>query len=127
MVGDQRDALEVLRFELYLLQQGSYRAGTNRHGAPLSYFQDSPTCLDFAERDSRHSCRQCLLSEFIPGHFRNETAACRKIPLDTQGNTIASLDGRYNRAAVEQAISGWLRETVAKLERERQQESVMHP
>ncbi len=127
MSADQRDTLEVLRFELYLLQQGAYREDGTRSGAPLSYFRDSPTCLNFAEADSRRSCRPCLLTQFIPGNYQNETAACRKIPLDANGNTIASLDRRYNRAAVERAVIGWLQETVAKLERERQQELVTHP
>ncbi len=122
MSADRRDPLEVLRFELYLLQQGAYRGTMTRNGVPLSYFQDSPTCLNFAETDSRRSCRTCLLTQFIPGNYQNETAACRKIPLDASGTTIASLDRGYNRVAVEQAVFGWLRETVAKLERERQQE-----
>ena len=126
MPADQRDTLEVLRFELYILQQGAYREAVSRSGALRSYFQDSPTCLNFAESDSRRSCRACLLTQFIPGNFQNETAACRKIPLDANGNTIASLDRRYNRAAVERAVVGWLQETVAKLERERQQEALAH-
>lgn len=124
MSAGQRDPLEVLRFELYLLQQGAYRETVTRSGAPLSYFQDSPTCLNFAESGSRRSCRACLLTQFIPGNYQNETAACRKIPLDANGNTIAALDRRYNRAVVERAVVGWLQETVAKLERERQQEAM---
>lgn len=126
MAGDQRDPLEVLRFELDLFQQGAYRAATS--GArPPSYFRDSPTCLDFPEVDSRHSCRKCLLTQFIPGNDQNETSACRKIPLDQHGNTIASLERGYNRETVEQAVFGWLRETVAKLEREHRQGMVAVP
>ena len=126
MAVDQRDMLEVLRFELYLLEQGAYR-GSTMGGAPLSYFKDSPTCIDFAETGGRHSCRKCLLSEFIPGQYQNETVACRRIPLDDAGNTIGSLEQRYNRFDVEQAIFGWLRKTVARLERERRQDLVACP
>ncbi len=117
MAADQRDRLEVLRFELYLLEQGAYRSATTGRGKPLSYFHDSPTCLNFAETGNRRPCCQCLLAEFIPGEFQNETAACQTIPLDEHGNTIASLERGYNRAAVEHAVSGWLRKTVAGLER----------
>ena len=126
MAGDQRDPLEVLRFELYLLQQGAYRAATAA-GKPLSYFQDSPTCLDFGETDNRSSCRNCLLIQFIPGTDQNETAACRKMPLDSHGNTIGSLERRYNRDVVEHAVFGWLQHTVARLEREQHREMVALP
>jgi hypothetical protein len=68
-----------------------------------------------------------LLSEFIPGNYQNETAACRKIPLDKVGNTIASLERGYNRDAVEQAVFGWVRETVAKLESEQHREMAALP
>lgn len=127
MAGDQRDRLEVLRFELYLVQQGAYRDACARRGSVLSYFKDSPTCLNFGETGKRRPCHNCLLTEFIPGNYQNETQACHAIPLDEQGNTIASLNRRYNRLAVEQALFGWLRRTVASLERERQQELVMCP
>src|SRR5690349_7760735 len=109
MAADQRDALEVLRFELYLIEHGAYHVSIPRRGTPLAFFRDSPTCLDFGEDDSRRSCRKCLLSEFIPGTYQDETTACRRIPLDTTGNTIHSLDGRYNRNTVEGAVFHWLR------------------
>jgi hypothetical protein len=127
MAVDQRDRLEVLSFELYLLQQGGYRATHNVRRTALSLFRDSPTCLNFGETRARRPCRECLLAEFIPGKYQNETAACHRIPLDAQGNTIASLGRGYNRLVVEQAVYGWLRETVTKLERERRQELVACP
>lgn len=126
MSGDQRDPLEVLRFELYLFQQGAYRGATGR-GVPLSYFQDSPTCLNFGETDSRRSCRRCLLTQFVSGQYQNETAACRTIPLDQHGSTIASLERQYNRDTVEQAVLVWLQKTVARLEREHRREMVALP
>ena len=126
MAGDQRDTLEVLRFELDLLQRGGYR--TSRvAAAPLSFFRDSPTCLDFAGAAKPRACRNCLLTEFIPGQDRNKTQACHDIPLDEHGNTIASLQRGYNHVAVEQAVVGWLRQTVARLERERRLELVACP
>lgn len=123
MASDPRDALEVLRFELYLLEQGAYRAA-GAGGRPLSIFRDSPTCLDFLE-SRRRSCRQCLLSDFIPVQFQNETIACHRIALDETGNTIGSLEREYNRVAVERAVFGWLRGIVARLERERRLESAV--
>ncbi len=127
MAADQRDMLEVLRFELYLLEQGAYRGVTSRSRAPLSYFQDSPTCINFGETANRRSCRECLLSEFIPGRFQNETTACERMPLDDAGTTVRSLQRGYNRVAVEQAVLGWLRDTVARIERERRRELVACP
>jgi len=124
MAADQRDVLEVLRFELYLIEQGAYRGAKSHRGTPLAFFKDSPTCLDFGENDSRHSCRRCLLSDFIPGTHQNETSACHRIALDGKGNSIRSLGEGYNRIAVERAVFGWLRDTVARLERERRQEMV---
>lgn len=127
MARDHRDMIEVLRFELYVLQQGGYRTGNAGGWAPMSYFRDSPTCLNFGETALRRPCRDCLLAEFIPGNYQNETPACHTISLDEHGNTIASLGRGYNRLAVEEAVFGWLRETVARLERERRQEQVACP
>lgn len=101
MARDCRDLLEVLRFELYILQPGACRNANVGSRAPLSF------------------------AEFIPGNHQNETPACHTIPLGEQGNTIAASLGRgYNRLAVAGAVFGWLRETVARLERERRQELV---
>lgn len=126
MPRDHRDILEVLRFELYLLEQGGYRAG-DTGSRPLTFFRDSPTCLNFGESERLRPCRDCLLSRFIPGQAQNETPACHAIPLDAQGNTIASLCRSYNRPAVEAAVFGWLRETVASLEHEHSRELVPCP
>jgi hypothetical protein len=126
MARDHRDVLEVLRFELYLLQQGDYRAGSTSGRAQRSYFSDSPTCLNFGGNAGGRPCAECLLADFVPGNYQNETWACHTIPLDGHGNTIASLGRGYNRVAVEKAVLGWLRETVGRLERERQQDQVRY-
>jgi hypothetical protein len=93
----------------------------------MSCFRDSPACLNFEETALRQPCRDRLLAEFIPGNYQNETAAGHKISLDEQGNAIASLGRGYNRLAVEEAVFSWLRETVARLEREHRQEQVACP
>jgi hypothetical protein len=118
MARDMRDPLEVLRFELAFLQSGGYRSEGNRP----HFFYDSVTCWNFGNPGLRKPCRNCLLADFIPELSHNERLACRSIPLDDDGNTIASLERRYNRAEVERAVSSWVGQTVARLERKCPQE-----
>ena len=46
----------------------------------------------------------------IPGQFPNETPGHRR---SAKAPSIASRHRRYNRPEVEQAVFGWLRQTVA--------------
>ncbi len=121
MAADDRDILEVLKFELNFLEQGGYGRSVRTPWKPTSIFQDSLTCLNFGEPQRPHPCEECMLIDFVPEKCRNENVPCHYIPLDAAGNDVASLDQGYNQQAVEEAVIGWLRRTIARIERERAQ------
>lgn len=118
---DERDILEVLKFELNFLEQGGYGRSVRTPWKPTSMFQDSLTCLNFGEPDRPHPCEECMLMDFVPEQFRNEIVPCHHIPLTASGDSVAELDQGYNQASVEEAVIAWLRRTIARIERERAQ------
>ncbi|MGC2323502.1 MAG: hypothetical protein WA463_12815, partial [Terriglobales bacterium] len=66
MAKDDRDILEVLKFELAFLEQGGYGRSVRTPWKPTSIFQDSITCLNFGEPERVHPCSECLLIDFVP-------------------------------------------------------------
>ncbi len=124
MAKDQRDILEVLRFELNFLEQGGYGRSVHTPWQPTSIFQDSITCLNFAEPDRPHPCSECMLMDFVPDQARNENVPCHHIPLTADGGSVARLEPGYNQAKLEEAVIAWLRATIARLEQERARQAV---
>ncbi len=120
MAGDERDVLEVLKFELSFLEQGGYGRSVHAPQIPTSVFQDSITCLNFGEPQRPHPCSDCMLIDFVPESSRNEKVPCHHIPLTPSGLTIADLESGYNQPRLEEAVIAWLRALIARIERERQ-------
>jgi hypothetical protein len=119
MAGDDRDILEVLKFELNFLEQGGYGRSVHAPQKPTSMFQDSITCLNFGEPQRPHPCSECLLIDFVPVSSRNENIPCHHIPLSPGGETVATLEADYNQAKLEGAAIAWLRAVISRLENER--------
>ncbi|MFB3915949.1 MAG: hypothetical protein ACE14M_04430 [Terriglobales bacterium] len=119
MPTDDRDILEVLRFELNFLEQGGYGRSVRTPWKPTSIFQDSLTCLNFNDPSRLHPCDECLLYDFVPAQYRNENVPCHHIPLNESGQTVETLDRGYNEQAVQEQVIEWLRKTIARIERER--------
>lgn len=119
MASDERDVLEVLKFELNFLLQGGYGRSVHTPWKPTSIFQDSLSCLNFGEAEKVHPCNECLLIDFVPQQFRNETVPCHHIPLNPSGQTVDGAEQRYNREQLEEALVAWLRATIERIEKER--------
>jgi hypothetical protein len=118
---DQRDVLEVLKFELNFLEQGGYGRSVHAPQAPTSIFQDSLTCLNFGEHNRPHPCSECMLIDFVPDAYRNENVPCHHIPLTPAGETVASMESRDNQVKLEEAAIAWLRALIARIESDRQE------
>ena len=118
MPEDDRDLLEVLKFELSFLEHGGYGRSVRTPWKPTSIFEDSLTCLNFDDPGHTHPCDQCLLYAFVPENSRNETVPCHHIPLNHKGDSLASLDKGYNQLELEENLKNWLRNTIQRLERE---------
>jgi len=119
MSHDDRDALEVLRAELDFIEKGGYGRSVKTPWQPTSIFQDSPSCLNFAQSERLHPCEQCLLIDFVPAEARQEDVPCHHIPLTVKGETLDELEWNENQANLEDAMKNWLRGAITKLERAR--------
>ncbi len=84
-MADERDILEVLKFELNFLEQGGYGRSVHAPQNSTSVFQDSITCLNFGEPERVHPCSECMLMDFVPDSHRNENVPCHHIPLTAKG------------------------------------------
>jgi hypothetical protein len=119
MPHDDRDLLEVLRFELNFLEQGGYGRSVRTPWKPTHIFQDSLSCLNFNDPSRPHPCDECLLYDLVPPEKRAEAVPCHHIPINPAGQTVATLDVGYNHQEVEEELVAWLRTTIARLERDR--------
>jgi hypothetical protein len=122
-VADERDVLEVLKFELNFLEQGGYGRSVHTPQKPTSMFQDSITCLNFGEPQRVHPCSECMLIDFVPESLRGEEVPCHHIPLSPEGETVATLEARDNQQLAEERMIHWLRAVIARIEKERKSQT----
>ena len=115
---DDRDLLEMLKFELHFLEHGGYGQSPRAARRASLIFEDSLTCMNFNSRD-RTPCSACLLMKFVPPSRASEQIPCRHIPLNSDGETLASLYESGTQLEIEDALGNWLRPTIHRLERER--------
>jgi len=119
MAQDGRDILEVLKFELSFLLDGGYGRSPRSPWRAPAVFEDSPICPNFCDPAHTHPCESCLLAQFVPAHLRAENIPCRLIPLTKDGRTVDDLYRTANQAEMEEALAGWLRSQIERIERER--------
>ena len=118
MPKDDRDLLEVLKFELEFLEQGGYGRLPRESWRPRFIFEDSPTCMNFNSKD-REPCEKCLLMQFVPENARTEQVPCTHIPLSSSGETLEVLYRTGTQREIEEALGAWLRATIQRLETEK--------
>jgi hypothetical protein len=105
--------LDALKKELEFLENGGYRMAIGWR--PPLVFEDSPICPKppYAEcPDSR-----CVLIDFVPDAYRQESIPCRHIPLNDDGETLQTLYTTANLEEIEDRLRQWLRDEIARLER----------
>ena len=119
MAQDQRDVLEILKFELKFIEDGGYGRSPRTPWRPPYIFEDSLTCLNFNEAARPHPCGECLLMQFVPKERQEEIVPCRFIPLTTGGETVNSFYGYGTQKKLEEALAAWLRKQIARIEAER--------
>jgi len=119
MEKDERDLLEVLKFELDFLDKGGYDPSPREPRKRGFIFEDSPTCMNFDSKDNPGPCSDCVLMALVPPDQRGQTIPCRHIPLDASGDTLDSLYRQAEPHQLEDIYGKWLRATIAKLEEDR--------
>ena len=119
MAQDDRDILDVLRFELSFLQDGGYGRSPRMPWRAPAIFEDSPICPNFCDPAHTHPCESCLLEQFVPQGQRSESIPCRFIQLNKDGQTVEDLYRTANQVEMEDALANWLRAQIERIERER--------
>lgn len=119
MTQDDRDILEVLKFELSFLEDGGYGRSPQSPWRAPAVFEDSPICPNFCDPTRPHPCESCLLEEFVPESHRAESVPCRFIQLTKDGQTVDDFYRTGSQVEMEDALARWLRAQIAKIESER--------
>ncbi len=119
MQKDERDLLEVLKFELQFLEDGGYGRSPRTPWRPQYIFEDSPTCMNYDSKENPGPCSDCVLMQLVPPERRSEKIPCRHIPFNTSGETLDSLYRYSNQQETEETVGSWLRATIQRLEEER--------
>src|SRR5712692_3065304 len=120
MPKDDRDLLEVLKFELEFLAKGGYGRSPRTPWRPQFIFEDSPTCMNYDCKENPSPCSNCVLMQLVPPERRSEKIPCRHIPFGASGETLDSLYRYGDQHEIEETAGTWLRETIKRLEDERQ-------
>lgn len=119
MTKDDRDILDVLRFELDFLEHGGYTRSLRAPWQETSIFQDSLSCINFGDPERSRPCDECLLIDFVPLSMRSTNVPCHHIPLTESGETIEVMEQGKMRSDVEEAVKEWLRKTISDIENRR--------
>lgn len=123
MSKDKRDILEILKFELAFIEQGGYGRSVRTPWQATSMFQDSLTCINFNDPERPHPCNECLLNDFVPGESQTQDVPCHHIALGPRGETVDTMEGKREQGDIEEAVKGWLRATIDRVEQQRAKEA----
>lgn len=127
MPKDDRDILDVLKDELSFIEKGGYGRSVRTPWQPKSTFQDSLTCINYADPNHAHPCNECHLIEFVDPEHQHEEVPCHFIPLNEAGETIEALELDDNPAALERKLKDWLRARIREIEEERSKPATVSP
>jgi hypothetical protein len=119
MNRDERDVLEVLKFELEFLEKGGYGRSPRQPWRCQLIFEDSPTCMNYDSKHNPGPCSDCVLMQFVPPEFRGNKTPCRHIPMNAEGETLDSLYRYADQNEIDDTYGKWLRTTIERIEGER--------
>ena len=120
MQKDERDLLDVLKFELSFLEKGGYGRSPREAWRPVYIFEDSPTCMNYDCKNDPAQCSDCVLMQLVPPELRAGKTPCRQIQLNPSGETLDSLYRYGDDHEIEETLKNWLRTTIAQLEVQRE-------
>lgn len=124
MVKDDRDILELLKEELAFIEQGGYGRSVRTPWLPKSAFQDSLTCINYADPNHAHPCNECHLTDFVSDDHRSEQIPCHYIALNEDGETIEDLEAQDNQSQLEATLKQWMRTKIEEIEESRAMRAV---
>jgi len=83
MQKDERDLLEVLKFELQFLEDGGYGRSPRTPWRPQYIFEDSLTCMNYDSKENPGPCGDCVLPPHSVQHIGGDSG----FPLPVQQPT----------------------------------------
>jgi hypothetical protein len=116
MAKDDRDILEILKEELDFIEKGGYGRSVRTPWRSKSAFQDSLTCINYADPSHTHPCSECRLIEFVDAQHQRDEVPCHSIPLNEADETIEDLEQADNEARLEREVKNWLRARIQEIE-----------
>ena len=116
MVQDKHQILELLKFELKFVEDGGYGRSPLTPWRPPYILEDSPSCPNLGDPAWSHPCNECRLIKFVPSELQSERSPCRFIPLNEKGQTIDYFYRCGTQVEVEEALTGWLRSEISRIE-----------
>ena len=123
MDHDDRDILNLLQDELDFIEKGGYGRSVRTPWKPTSAFQDSLTCINYADPSHAYPCESCHLIDFVSPELRETSVPCHHIALNTAGETVEDLELRDNQSKTEEALKNWLREQIKRIQAQRSGQS----
>src|SRR4051794_12580445 len=90
-VKDDRDILEILKDELSFIEDGGYGRSVRTPWLRKSTFQDSLTCINYADPKHTRPCNECLLLDLVNPEHQRGKVPCHFIPLNETGETIGAV------------------------------------
>jgi hypothetical protein len=115
MAKDERDLLDLLKFELKFVEDGGYGRSPHTPWRRPLVFEDSVSCLNFGDPAHTHPCSECLLMEFVPAELKAQVSPCRLIPLTPKGETADYFYRCGTQLELEEALTGWLRDQINQI------------
>jgi len=109
--------LELLLYELAFLKLGGYGRPWRNSWRPTMVFRDSPVCL---HKCAEQECSGCALSPFVPEDKKSVATPCHHIPLNENGDTVASLYETADQQKLDDVLRAWLESTISRLREEDQ-------
>jgi hypothetical protein len=88
MAQDNRDILDILKFELNFLEDGGYGRSPLAPWRVPAIFEDSPICPNFCDPPRPHACDNCRLEQYVPEGQKKESRPCRFMPRTQDGVTV---------------------------------------
>ena len=125
MAKDERDILEILYDELDFIEKGGYGRSVRTPSIPKSTFQESLTCINYADPNHTHPCDECHLIDFVSPEHQREEVPCHFIPLNETGETLEALELEDNEAKLERKVKDWLRDRIREIEEERSIQAIV--
>jgi hypothetical protein len=120
MTTTREEMIEKLKLEKSILSDGGYGRSVRTPRRPNQYFRDSITCPNAGETEKVHPCSECFLSNYVHPRYKDMDLPCHFIALNTEGDTIDSLQRQGDLDKLEQLLLAWLDGSIKSLEREKQ-------